>query len=82
MDNVDAKAQIMRAIGFMETELPASWAGPAMWADVTQQAAHLILDLRKHLSPAHLAVLMSIGAVAHRQCKLEQGQQKGDSDHV
>ena len=71
MDNVDAKAQIMRAIGFMEMEMPATWAGPAMWADVTQQAAHLIFDLREHLSPAHIAVLMSIGAVAHRQSKKE-----------
>lgn len=78
-DQSFAEHEIMRAIGFMEQELPADWAGPTMWADITQQAARLISSLGDRLTSAQISVLMAIGAMAHRQCKAEQQRGKGDA---
>lgn len=77
-DQSFAEHEIMRAIGFMEQKLPADWAGPAMWADMTQQAARLILSLGDSLTPAQLSVLMALGAMAHRQCTAEKARGEGN----
>ncbi len=76
MADLETRVQVMRAIGAMEQEFPAAWSGPSMWADVVEQVADLICELQIHLSPVQLAVLMSVGAMAHRQCKAERSADK------
>ena len=68
-DALNLKAGIMRAIGTMAAQWPADWEGPSFWQDVTQQCANIIFDLGDGIDPRHLAVLMSVGAAAHRQSK-------------
>ena len=81
MTDEAANAEIMRAIGRMEAELPASWTGSSMWADLVQESADLIRVLGDRLSPMQLAVLMTFGAMAHRQCKIERAAEQEEAGH-
>ena len=70
-DQSHAEHKIMRVIRTAEKELPASWAGAGIWANITQETARVILSLRGQLSQDQLAMLLAIGAMAHRQSKVE-----------
>lgn len=72
MDKREPNPQIVRAIETMEGQLGETWAGASIWGEVVQQTAVLIVDLKDRINSPQLAMLMSIGALAHRQSKIER----------
>lgn len=79
MADLETHVQVIRAFGAMEQEFPSAWSGPSIWADVVEQVAELICDLQDHLSPVQLAMMMSVGAMSHRQCMVERAASGGTS---
>ena len=75
MDKTKPHSQIVDAIMAMEPDLNWSWDRPSVWTDIVDHIADLVVEMKGHLNLAQMAMLMSIGAMAHRQSKVE-GQLK------
>lgn len=64
-------SQTVNEITAMEPDLNWSWDRPSVWTDIVDHVANLVVELKGHLNLAQIAMLMSIGAMAHRQSKVE-----------
>lgn len=81
MADVHDKKQVERAIRTMEAEMPESWGGPTMWTDISNEVIDMIVDQQDVIQPVHLAVLMTIGAMALRQARTDRQVKRGDAQH-
>lgn len=81
MADANIKNQVGQAIRTMEAEMPESWGGPTMWADISNEVINMIVDQQDVIQPFHLAILMTIGAMALRRAKIDQQSEKGENQH-
>lgn len=81
MADAIVKKQVEQAISTMEAEMPESWGGPAMWADISNEVIDMIVDQQDVIEPFHLAIMMTIGAMALRRARIDQQSDKGEKQH-
>jgi hypothetical protein len=76
MDKTKAHSQIVNAIVAMEPDLNWSWDRPTVWTDIVDHIADLVVEMKGHLNLAQIAMLMSIGAMAQRQSKVQRNDEE------
>ncbi len=72
MDKFQAHIAIVTNVRAMAQEMPATWLSESSWADVVQELAGVMYDLKGALDPRQQAVLMSASAMAFRQAQAAQ----------
>lgn len=77
MSAFDANIAVVRAMMAMEKHLQPSWESASNWGDLTEALADLIIRRGDDFEGQDITLLMSVGALCHRQAKCAASSEGG-----
>jgi len=72
MDNKKKQQQVEAMIRKLDHEMPESWGGPTTWDGMDEMMVRIIVDLKEHMWPSHVATLATISVMARRQSRRDR----------